>query len=74
MTDDRVAHALVDARRHGGLAEQARMAMLEHAKARRNAILAAHRAGMSVRRIAEELGCSPTVVQTALRIARAESS
>jgi uncharacterized protein (DUF433 family) len=47
--------------------------MLEHAKARRSAILAAHQAGISIRRIADELGCSPTVVQAALRIARGEA-
>ena len=67
------AEALLDARRHAGLAEQARLAMLEHARARRTAILAAHQAGMSIRRIAEELGCSPTVVQAALRLARGET-
>jgi DNA-directed RNA polymerase specialized sigma24 family protein len=67
------AEALLNARRHAGLAEQARLAMLEHAKARRTAILAAHQTGMSIRRIAEELGCSPTVVQAALRLARGET-
>jgi DNA-directed RNA polymerase specialized sigma24 family protein len=70
---DSVAEALLAARRHGGLAERARLAMLEHAKARRSAILAAHQAGISIRRIADELGCSPTVVQAALRIARGEA-
>jgi DNA-directed RNA polymerase specialized sigma24 family protein len=72
MTDS-TDEALLDARLHGGLAEQARLMMLEHAKARRSAILAAHQAGMSIRRIAEELGCSPTVVQAAIRIARGET-
>jgi len=72
--NDPANDALLDARRHGSLAEQARLAMLNHAKARRSAILAAHRTGMSVRRIAQELGCSPAVVQAALRLARGESS
>jgi DNA-directed RNA polymerase specialized sigma24 family protein len=71
---DAVAEALVEARRHAGLAERARLAMLEHAKARRAAILIAHQSGMSIRRIAEELGCSPTVVQAALRLGRTEAT
>lgn len=68
MTDN-AAEALLDAPQHGELAEQARLAMLNHAKARRAAILVAHEAGMSIRKIAAELGCSPAVVQGALRLA-----
>jgi transposase len=47
--------------------------MLASARARRAAILEAHQAGMSIRQIAAELGCSPAVVQNAVRAARAES-
>ncbi|GAA2371008.1 hypothetical protein Cme02nite_44800 [Catellatospora methionotrophica] len=74
MTGDRATDALVAARRHADLAEEARISMLEHARARRGAIMAAHQAGMSIRRIAEQLGCSAAVVQTALRLARVETS
>jgi DNA-directed RNA polymerase specialized sigma24 family protein len=64
--------ALAAARRHGGISEQARLSMLEHARQRRAAILKAHLEGISIRRIAEELGCSPAVVQSAIRAAREE--
>jgi hypothetical protein len=66
------AEALSLARHHGALGEQARLAMLEHAQARRSAILAAHRAGLSMRRIADELSCSSAVVQAAIRAARTD--
>jgi hypothetical protein len=65
--------ALEVARRRGTETEAARQRMLASARARRAAILAAHRAGMSIRRIAAELGCSPAVVQDAVRAARVES-
>jgi hypothetical protein len=64
---------LAEARRHGMDTEAARQQMLASARARREAILEAHRAGMSIRRIATELGCSPAVVQDAVRTARAET-
>ncbi len=48
--------------------------MLEHARARRAAILAAHQDGLSIRAIAEQLGCSPAVVHAAVRAAREERS
>jgi DNA-directed RNA polymerase specialized sigma24 family protein len=67
-----VSEALAEARRHGDLAERARQAMVEHARARRAAIWSAHCAGLSIRRIAAELGCSPTVVQSAVTAARDE--
>ncbi len=60
--------ALRRARRAGTLVEQARQDMLAHARDRRHAIADAHR-HLSVRRIAAELGCSPSVVQAALRAA-----
>jgi DNA-directed RNA polymerase specialized sigma24 family protein len=66
--------ALSAARRHASLLEKARVAMLEHAQARRAAILTAHQDGLSIRAIAEELGCSPAVVQTAVRAAREDRS
>lgn len=66
------AESLAQARRHGDLVERARLMMLEHARAKRAAILAAHREGMSIRGIAEELGCSPAVIQAAVRAARNE--
>jgi transposase-like protein len=65
--------ALEMARRRGTETEAARQRMLASARARRAAILAAHRAGMSIRRIAAGLGCSPAVVQDAVRAARADS-
>jgi DNA-binding NarL/FixJ family response regulator len=66
--------ALTAARRHAGLVEKARFAMLEHARARRAAILTAHQDGLSIRAIAEELGCSPAVIQAAVRAARDDRS
>lgn len=60
--------ALRRARSAGTLVEQARQDMLAHARDRRHAIADAHR-HLSVRRIAAELGCSPSVVQAALRAA-----
>ncbi len=65
---------LAAARRHSSDSEMARQKMLSSARARRTAILEAHRSGMSIRQIAAELGCSPAVVQNAVRTARAESS
>jgi hypothetical protein len=68
-----VGDSLVAARRHGNELETARQKMLASARARRAAIfLEAHRAGMSIRQIAE-LGRSPAVVLNAVRAARAES-
>jgi DNA-directed RNA polymerase specialized sigma24 family protein len=64
--------ALSAARMHAGLVERARATMLEHARAKRAAVLAAHQDGLSIRVIAEELGCSPAVVQAAIRAARQE--
>jgi DNA-directed RNA polymerase specialized sigma24 family protein len=64
---------LAVAKRHASDSEAARKQMLSSARARRAAILEAHRAGMSIRQIAAELGCSPAVVQNAVRMARAES-
>ncbi len=69
-----VTAALSAARMHAGLVEQARVTMLEHARARRAAILAAHQDGLSIRAIAEQLGCSPAVVHAAVRAAREERS
>lgn len=66
--------ALSAARMHAGLAEQARLAMLKHARARRAAILTAHQDGLSIRAIADQLGCSAAVVQAAVRAARDERS
>jgi len=66
--------ALAAARQLGADTEAARRRMMAGARARRAAILEAHRAGMSVRKIAGELGCSPAVVQEAIRAARAELS
>jgi hypothetical protein len=72
-TPGNVSGSLAAARRHGNEVETARQKMLASARARRAAILEAHQAGMSIRRIAAELGCSPAVVQNAVRAARAES-
>ncbi|WP_239335515.1 helix-turn-helix domain-containing protein [Frankia sp. CiP3] len=69
-----VARALAAARRLGAEAEAARQQMMAGARARRAAILDAHRAGMSVRKIAVELGCSPAVLQDAIRTARGETA
>jgi DNA-binding NarL/FixJ family response regulator len=66
------AAALERARRLGARTEDARQRMLSAARARRAAILDAHRGGLSVRQIAQELGCSPAVVQEALRSARTD--
>lgn len=68
------SRALAAARRLGADAEAARRQMMAGARARRAAILEAHRAGMSVRKIAAELGCSPAVVQDAIRMARTETA
>jgi DNA-directed RNA polymerase specialized sigma24 family protein len=68
-----VGGSLAAARRHGDEVEAARQKMLASARERRAAIIEAHQAGMSIRRIAAELGCSPAVVQNAVRAARAES-
>ncbi len=62
------------ARMHAGLVEQARATMLVHARAKRAAILAAHQDGLSIRAIAEQLGCSSAVVQAAVRAACNECS
>jgi hypothetical protein len=71
-TPGNVGDSLAAARRHGNELETARQKMLVSARARRAAILEAHRAGMSIRQIAE-LGRSPAVVLHAVRAARAES-
>ncbi len=68
-----IAAALATARQHATDTEAARQRMLTSARARRAAILDAHRAGMSIRQIAAELGCSPAVVQDAVRTARVEA-
>lgn len=49
----------------------ARAAMILHAEERRDACLAAHRAGVSIRRLADELGLSPGAVQRVVETARA---
>jgi hypothetical protein len=67
------ADPLAVARRHADETAAAREQMLVSARARRAAILEAHRRGMSIRRIASELGCSAAVVQEAVRVARAET-
>jgi Homeodomain-like domain len=72
-TPGNVGGSLAAARRHGNEVETARQKMLASARARRAAIFEAHQAGISIRRIAAELGCSPAVVQNAVRAARAES-
>ncbi len=59
-------NALQRARLAGKLVEQARQDMLAHAWDRQRAIAEAHE-HLSVRRIAAELGCSPSVIQAALR-------
>jgi hypothetical protein len=64
--------ALAAARQLGADTEIARQQMMARARARRAAILEAHRGGMSVRKIAGELGCSPAVVQEAIRAAKGE--
>ena len=73
LTPRNVSDPLAAAQRHANDAEIARQKMLLSARARRVAILEAHRSGMSIRQIAAELGCSPAVVQNAIRAARAES-
>ena len=67
------ADPLAEARRHADETATAQEQMLASARARRAAILQAHRSGMSVRRIAAELGCSAAVVQEAIRLGRAET-
>lgn len=49
----------------GAAARAAREAMLGHARARQQAILALRNKGLTVRNIAARLGCSPSVVQDA---------
>jgi hypothetical protein len=71
-TPGNVGDSLAAARHHGNELETARQKMLASARARRGAILEAHHAGLSIRRIAAELGCSPAVVQNAVRAAREE--
>lgn len=66
--DEELQNALERARVAGSLAEQARQGMMERARQRQQAIAQAHKHA-SVRRIAAELGCSPSVVQAALRAA-----
>lgn len=61
-----LADALERARVAGRLAEQARQDMMARSWQRQKAIADAHRHA-SVRQIAAALGCSPTVVHTALR-------
>jgi hypothetical protein len=67
------ADPIAEARRHAHETAAAQEQMLASARARRAAILKAHNSGMSVRRIAAELGCSAAVVQEAIRLGRAET-
>ena len=48
----------------------ARAAMIRHAGERQTACLEAHEAGMSIRRLAVELGVSPGAVQRVIETAR----
>lgn len=68
----RAIDPLAAARRHAEETAAAQEQMLASARARRAAILEAHDNGMSVRRIAAELNCSPAVVQEAIRLGRTE--
>lgn len=49
----------------------AQQAIVEAARRRQQAILRAADAGWSIRRLASALGCSPSVIQAALKAARA---
>ncbi len=71
---DRAAQALSDAREATREVHQARDWMLSAASRRQQALLQAHRTGLSVRQIASQLGCSPAVVQHAIQTARTSSS
>lgn len=69
--DEPTARRALDvARAAGSEAEHHRVRLLDAAARRQRAMLAAQQAGMSVRAIARELGCSASVVQQALGTAR----
>jgi DNA-binding CsgD family transcriptional regulator len=68
VTTPSIEKLLEVARSEGLSAEASRLQMMEHAARRQKAVLdltVEH--GLSVRRIAVELGCSPSVIQKALR-------
>jgi transposase len=59
-----------EALRYGREVEEARQRMMQAASLRHEAIFGLHAAGLSVRSIASKIGCSPSVVQNAVRQAR----
>ena len=70
MATDLAQQLLRDSAVFAERAGEARHAMLAAAERRQEAILGAASQGMTVRQIAEALGCSPAVVQHALTQAR----
>lgn len=67
---DPAAQALTNAVKATAEVHHAREQMLNAANRRQQALLAAHHAGLSIRQIVAQLGCSPAVVQHAIQTAR----
>lgn len=59
-----------EARQSGSDCESARLLMLTTARQRQEGIFSLHVLGMSIRQIATHLGCSPAVIQGALKTAK----
>lgn len=65
---DDVDQVLERARREGSATEEARLVMLTHARRRQEAVLELNQDhGLSIRAIANALGCSASVIQKVVR-------